>query len=135
MIDNPTATVAGNQHWGHATSRDLYHWENQPIALFPPNDYTYVYSGSAVVDVNNTSGFFPNSTTGVVAIYTLAEYPNGQAGPQQQAIAYSTDGGYSFTPYANNPVIASESSQFRDPKVVWYGNHVSRSQICTFNAD
>lgn len=64
-IDDATALVAGNQHWGHATSQDLYHWVNQPIALFPPNNYTYVFSGSSVVDVNNTSGFFPNQTNGV----------------------------------------------------------------------
>ena len=120
---NPTGIVAGNQHWGHATSQDLYHWENQPIALFPPNNFTFVFSGSAVVDVNNTSGFFPNRTNGVVAIYTLAEYPGGQAGPQQQAIAYSFDSGFTFTPYAQNPVIASNSSQFRDPKVIWYEDH------------
>jgi beta-fructofuranosidase len=118
-IDNPTGIVAGNQHWGHATSRDLYRWENQPIAIFPPNNFTFVFSGSAVVDVNNTSGFFPNQTNGVVAIYTLAEYPGGQAGPQQQAIAYSFDNGYTFTPYDGNPVIPSESLQFRDPKVIW----------------
>lgn len=66
---NPTATVAGNQHWGHATSDDLYHWINQPIALFPPRQNVYVFSGSAVIDENNTSGFFPNQTDGVVAIY------------------------------------------------------------------
>lgn len=66
---NPTATVAGNQHWGHATSRDLYHWTNQPIALFPPKDDVFIFSGSAVVDVNNTSGFFPDQDNGVVAIY------------------------------------------------------------------
>ena len=76
-----------------------------------------------MVDVNNTSGFFPNQTNGVVAIYTLAEYPGGNAGPQQQAIAYSVDGGYTFTPYQNNPVIPSNSSQFRDPKVIWYDDH------------
>jgi beta-fructofuranosidase len=120
---NPTGLVAGNQHWGHATSTDLYHWVNQPIALFPPNNFTYVFSGSAVVDVDNTSGFFPNQTNGVVAIYTLAEYPGGQAGPQQQAIAYSYDDGYTFIPYQGNPVIPSTSSQFRDPKVIWYKDH------------
>ncbi|QDS74267.1 hypothetical protein FKW77_003232 [Venturia effusa] len=120
---NALGLVAGNQHWGHATSKDLYHWVNQPIALFPPNNFTYVFSGSAVVDVDNTSGFFPNQTNGVVAIYTLAEYPGGQPGPQQQAIAYSHDNGYTFTPYQGNPVIASTSSQFRDPKVIWYEDH------------
>lgn len=82
-----------------------------------------MFSGSAVVDVNNTSGFFPNQTNGVVAIFTLAEYPGGFAGPQQQAIAYSHDGGYSFIMYEGNPVIPSNSSQFRDPKVIWYEDH------------
>lgn len=66
---NPTDVVAGNQHWGHATSKDLYHWINQPIALFPPEKDTYVFSGSAVIDTNNTSGFFPDQDNGVVAIY------------------------------------------------------------------
>lgn len=121
---NPTGLVAGNQHWGHATSRDLYHWENQPIALFPPEERVYVFSGSAVVDVNNTSGFFPDQDNGVVAILTLARYfEDGTGGPQQQALAYSRDGGYTFEYYDGNPVIASNSSQFRDPKVLWHEDH------------
>lgn len=69
VTDNPTAVVAGNQHWGHATSRDLYHWENQPIAIFATKD-SQIFNGSAVIDVNNTSGMFPHQTNGVVAIYT-----------------------------------------------------------------
>lgn len=119
---DPTGLTAGNQHWGHATSRDLYHWTNQPIALFPPEERVYVFSGSAVVDANNTSGFFPaNQTDGVVAMFTLARYhEDGSAGPQTQGIAYSTDGGYSFQYYDGNPVIDSNSSQFRDPKVFWH---------------
>ncbi|ATY66193.1 beta-fructofuranosidase [Cordyceps militaris] len=121
---NPTGIVAGNQHWGHATSDDLYHWVNQPIALFPPRKTQYIFSGSAVTDPNNTSGFFPSQKNGVVAIYTLAEYgEDGSPGPQTQAIAYSHDGGYTFTPYQGNPVISSNSSQFRDPKVIWYKDH------------
>lgn len=121
---NPVQDVAGNQHWGHATSQDLYHWENQQIALFPPEETVYVFSGSAVVDVNNTSGFFPNQDNGVVAILTLARYyEDGSAGPQVQAIAYSHDGGYTFQYYDRNPVINSTSSQFRDPKVIWYEDH------------
>ncbi|KAH7322941.1 glycosyl hydrolase [Stachybotrys elegans] len=120
---NPTDYVAGNQHWGHATSDDLYHWVNQPIAIFPPAEDVFVFSGSVVVDTNNTSGFFPNQDNGVVAIYTLAEYPDGQPGPQTQAIAYSYDDGYTFIPYEGNPVIPSNSSQFRDPKVIWYEDH------------
>ena len=121
---NPTGTVAGNQHWGHATSDDLYHWVNQPIALFPPEETVYVFSGSAVVDSNNTSGFFPDQDNGVVAIFTLARYyDDGSPGPQTQNIAYSRDGGYSFEYYEGNPVIDSTSTQFRDPKVLWYEDH------------
>ncbi|TGJ88571.1 hypothetical protein E0Z10_g263 [Xylaria hypoxylon] len=120
---NPTSVVAGNQHWGHATSKDLYHWVNQPIALFPPEERVYVFSGSAVLDVNNTSGFFPDQDNGVVAIFTLARYYENGAGPQTQNIAYSRDGGYSFEYYDANPVIDSTSSQFRDPKVIWYEDH------------
>ncbi|KAL1625747.1 Invertase [Diplodia seriata] len=115
---NPTENVAGNQHWGHATSKDLYHWENQQIAIFPPDSVSNIFSGSAVIDVNNTSGFFPDQDNGVVAMYTL-NTPTKQI----QEIAYSHDGGYTFIPYEGNPVIDSTSTQFRDPKVIWYEDH------------
>ncbi|OCF31230.1 beta-fructofuranosidase [Kwoniella heveanensis BCC8398] len=116
---NPTDIVAGNQHWGHATSPDLYHWTNQPIALAPPNSTAGVFSGSAVLDPNNTSGFFPNTTDGVVAIYTL-NTPERQV----QELAYSYDNGYTFTTYdEGNPVLDVGSNQFRDPKVIWYEDH------------
>lgn len=113
--DNPTGIVAGNQHWGHATSQDLYHWINQPIALGPSAPGDGIFSGSAVIDVNNTSGFFPNQTNGVVAIYTL-----NTATAQTQEIAYSLDDGYTFIKYAQNPVLDINSTQFRDPKVIWH---------------
>ncbi|KAK5287793.1 Invertase, partial [Cryomyces antarcticus] len=131
---NPTSTVAGNQHWGHATSRDLYHWENQQIAIFPSGPTEYIYSGSAVVDVNNTSGFFPNQTNGVVAIYTLAIYTT-QAGEQTQEIAYSRDGGYTFTKYAGNPVISINSTQFRDPKVIWHAETQKWVMVVAYAAE
>lgn len=118
ISDNPTDIVAGNQHWGHATSPDLYHWANQPIALFPPNASSGVFSGSAVIDTNNTSGFFPDQDNGVVAIYTL-NTPTAQV----QQIAYSKDGGYSFEEYEGNPVLDVGLTQFRDPKVIWYEDH------------
>ena len=70
-LDNPTDVVAVNQHWGHATSKDLYHWDNQPIAIYPSAMDEGIFSGSVVIDVNNTFGFFPDQTNGVVAIYTL----------------------------------------------------------------
>ncbi|KAK5125093.1 hypothetical protein LTR85_000767 [Meristemomyces frigidus] len=113
---NPTAAVAGNQHWGHATSSDLYHWDNQKIAIWPPSNTSYVFSGSAVVDTNNTSGFFPDQDNGVVAIYTIAE----ATGSQSQSVAYSRDGGYTFEAYEGNPVIDLNSTEFRDPKVLWH---------------
>ncbi|KAI9891779.1 MAG: hypothetical protein M1814_002343 [Vezdaea aestivalis] len=112
---NPTSTVAGNQHWGHATSKDLYHWDNQKIAIFPSKTGDGIFSGSCVIDSNNTSGFFPSQNNGVVAIYTL-----NTAREQTQEIAYSTDGGYTFIKYAQNPVISINSTQFRDPKVIWH---------------
>ena len=113
--DNPSGLVAGDQHWGHATSKDLYHWTNHPIAISPPNNESQVFSGSAVIDINNTSGFFPNQTNGVVAMYTL-DTPSAQV----QEIAYSLDGGYTFTRYSGNPVINVNSNSFRDPKVIWH---------------
>lgn len=117
MTDNPTADVAGNQHWGHATSKDLYTWENQQIAIFATEN-AQIFSGSAVIDVNNTSGFFPNQTNGVIAIYTLNTRQE-----QTQDIAYSFDGGYTFEIYDQNPVLSIGSNQFRDPKVIWYEDH------------
>jgi beta-fructofuranosidase len=129
-VDNPTAAVAGNQHWGHATSEDLYSWINQPIALFPGSPTEGIFSGSAVVDANNTSGFFPNQTNGVVAIYTL-NTPERQT----QDIAYSFDNGYTFSKYKNNPVIDSNSNQFRDPKVFWYAPTERWVMVVAYSVD
>ena len=111
---NPNATIAGNQHWGHTTSPDLYHWTNQPIAIFPLNSSEGVFTGSIVVDTNNTSGLFPNQTDGVIAIFTSA------TSIQSQALAYSFDEGYTFHRYAGNPVLDINSANFRDPKVFWH---------------
>ncbi|KAK4959669.1 Invertase [Elasticomyces elasticus] len=131
---NPTGTVAGNQHWGHATSRDLYHWENQKIAIFPDSSTSYIYSGSAVVDVNNTSGFFPDQDNGVVAMYTLAYYTT-EPGLQVQEIAYSKDGGYTFEKYSGNPVIDINSTQFRDPKILWHAETQHWVVVVAYAAD
>ncbi|KIW11609.1 hypothetical protein PV08_10911 [Exophiala spinifera] len=116
---NPTDTVAGNQHWGHATSHDLYVWDHQPIALSPASDAEGIFSGSVVLDPDNTSGFFPDQKNGVLAYYTL-----NTADEETQHVAYSRDGGYTFTKHAaGNPVLAIGSHDFRDPKVFWYGDH------------
>lgn len=114
---NPTQMKIGNQVWGHASSKDLLNWTDYGIAIDRPDDGDCIYSGCAVVDKDNTSGLFDESVAPenrVVAIYTAT-------GPFRQELAYSTDGGYTFTKYENNPVIASSSyfASFRDPKVQW----------------
>ncbi len=85
----PDSTVWGPMHWGHATTKDLIHWEHHPVAL-APDDLGYIFSGSAVVDVNNTSGLGSAETPAVVAIYT---YHRPSDNHQTQGIAYSLDGG------------------------------------------
>ncbi|KAL9055692.1 MAG: hypothetical protein Q9162_003418 [Coniocarpon cinnabarinum] len=103
---------------------------NDPNGLFVDDDGTWhmyyqcmrtLLPGSAVVDRNNTSGFFPTQDNGVVAIFTIATYEPVLL--QSQGIAYSHDGGYSFELYEGNPVLDIGSSQFRDPKVIWYEDH------------
>ncbi|KAH0541244.1 hypothetical protein FGG08_004249 [Glutinoglossum americanum] len=113
--DNPTGITPQNKHWGHASSKDLYHWNNHPIAISRSKNGGEIYSGSAVIDVDNTSGFFPYQTNGVVAIYTLHTEQE-----ESQEIAYSIDGGYTFTKYEHNPVISVGLRGFRDPKVIWH---------------
>lgn len=93
----------------------MYHWTNHPPALEPDSSDTFIFSGSAVIDSENTSGFFPDQDDGVVAIYT-AHSPSKET----QHIAYSTDGGFTFTKSVNNPVIDSHTDDFRDPKVFWH---------------
>ena len=110
---NPYGDEPGNLSWGHAVSTDLVHWQELPVALEPDN-LGMIFSGSAVVDHNNTSGLF-NGRPGLVAIYTSA----GEK--QQQSIAYSTDRGRTWTKYDGNPVIPNPGvTDFRDPKVFWH---------------
>ncbi len=117
---NPDATVWGPMHWGHATSTDLVHWKELPIALYPDSLGT-IFSGSAVIDVHNTAGFGKNA---MVAIYTNHSHEGEKAGTatfQNQSIAYSTDEGKTWTRYKGNPVLKNPGIRdFRDPKVSWY---------------
>ena len=119
----PGGTVWGPMHWGHATSKDLIHWQQQPIALYP-DSLGYIFSGSAVVDENNISGFGKNRKIPLVAIYTN-HYPKGaNAGTnnyQNQSIAYSIDNGKTWIKYSKNPVLKNPGiTDFRDPNVMWY---------------
>ena len=119
----PDSTVWGPMHWGHATSKDLIHWSEQPIALYP-DSLGYIFSGSAVVDVNNTSGFGKNGKVPVVAIFTHHDPKGAKARRndfQYQSIAYSLDEGKTWTKYAGNPVVKNPGIRdFRDPKVTWF---------------
>ena len=124
---NPNGTVwALPLYWGHATSKDLITWEHdEDVAVSPFNDKSGAYSGSAVVDEDNTSGFFgalneaqlPKSKR-VVAIWTF----NADDWIETQCISFSLDGGSKFKHYRMNPVIAMNSKQFRDPQVIRYEN-------------
>ncbi len=117
---NPYGSVWGNLSWGHSTSTDLVHWkyEGDPVM---PDAWGLIFSGSAVVDKDNTAGFGRDA---IVAFYTSAK-PTPWGDNQMQCMAYSTDGGKTFTKYANNPVLTSTERDFRDPKVFWYapGKH------------
>jgi fructan beta-fructosidase len=119
----PDAKIWGPMHWGHATSKDMVHWNEQPIALYP-DSLGYIFSGSAVVDVNNTSGFGKDGKAPLVAIFThhnpvLEKQNTGRH--EYQSIAYSLDEGKTWTKYSGNPVLQNPGiSDFRDPKVRWY---------------
>lgn len=119
----PDSTIWGPMHWGHATSTDLVHWQHQPIALYP-DSLGYIFSGSAVVDVNNTSGFGMNGKVPLVAIFTHHDPKGEKAGRndyQNQSLAYSLDEGKTWTKYLGNPVLKNPGiKDFRDPKVRWH---------------
>ena len=106
---NPYGSQWENMTWGHSTSTDLVHWKAEPTAITPDALGT-IFSGCCVVDKNNTAGF---GNDAIVAFYTSA------GARQTQSMAYSTDGGKTFTKYENNPVITSNVPDFRDPHVFW----------------
>ncbi|MBL9137560.1 MAG: glycoside hydrolase family 32 protein [Verrucomicrobiales bacterium] len=113
---NPFGDKWGHMSWGHAVSPDLVHWEHLPIALQEENG-VMIFSGSAVVDEPNTSGFGTGGRPPLVAIYTghHTERPL-----QNQHLAYSNDRGRTWTKYSGNPVLDLGKADFRDPKVFWH---------------
>ncbi len=118
---NPYERDWENMHWGHAVSPDLIHWTELATALHPDTIGT-MFSGSAVVDYDNTSGFGSKKNPPMVVAYTA------ETGDRQvQCIAYSLDNGRTFTKYKGNPVIDSkeiwDSRDTRDPKLLRYGDH------------
>ncbi|MDF2190570.1 glycoside hydrolase family 32 protein [Paraflavitalea sp. CAU 1676] len=119
----PDGTKWGPMHWGHATSTDLLQWREHPIALYP-DSLGYIFSGSAVVDAQNTSGFGKDGQLPLVAIFTHHD-PTGEKNHtgkfQHQSLAYSIDNGNTWIKYAGNPVIPNPGIiDFRDPKVSWH---------------
>lgn len=121
---NPQGNRWGHMSWGHALSADLLHWRHLPVAIDEyvdkSGDSTMIFSGSAVVDEKNTSGFFEKDSGGIVAIYTSHVHRAGEQLKQHQSIAYSKDNGRTFTRYEANPVLDIGKKDFRDPKVFWY---------------
>ncbi|WP_036921981.1 DUF4980 domain-containing protein [Prevotella sp. ICM33] len=106
---NPYGSQWENMTWAHSTSTDLIHWKNHGEVI-QPDALGTIFSGSSVVDKENTAGFGKDA---VVAFYTSA----GAA--QTQSIAYSTDNGETFKKYVNNPILTSDVPDFRDPNVFW----------------
>ena len=112
---NPYGSMWGNMHWAHSTSTDLVHWQQQPVAL-APDAWGTMFSGSCVVDHNNTAGFGKDA---IISMYTSSRPTPFGGDVQAQCIAYSNDGGKTFTKYVGNPVITDEKKDFRDPHVFW----------------
>ncbi|WP_300978320.1 glycoside hydrolase family 32 protein [Flavobacterium sp.] len=118
----PEDIVWGPMHWGHATSTDLLHWQHKKIALFP-DELGLIFSGSAVIDYNNTSGLGTKEHLPMVAIFTYHNMVFEKAGKintQSQGLAYSLDEGETWKKYERNPIISNaDKKDFRDPKVFW----------------
>lgn len=127
---NPYGFDWGNMHWGHAVSKDLLHWKQLPEALYP-DDVGVCFSGSAVIDYNNTSRFKKGEEDVMVAVYTSTFFPtdaqeeDGMVVMERQSVAYSNDKGRTWTKYKGNPVIGNrqdilKSWNDRDPNVFWH---------------
>ncbi|SIT05848.1 glycoside hydrolase family 32 protein [Belliella pelovolcani] len=120
---HPDGNTWGPMHWGHAISEDLVSWEHFPIALFP-DEHGTIFSGSAVVDHQNSSGLGTVDNPPLVAIFTYHDAEGEKAGKndfQTQGIAFSLDKGRTWEKYEANPVLPNpEIMDFRDPKVMWH---------------
>jgi len=132
---HPHSNIWGPMHWGHAITTDLVHWEHLPIALYPDSLGT-IFSGSAVIDWNNSSGLGSRENPPMVAIFTHHNHALEKDGSilfQYQSIAYSLDKGRKWTKYPGNPVLQNPGIRdFRDPKVSW--NEAEQKWIMVFAA-
>lgn len=117
---NPFGDTWGYMSWNHAVSDDMIHWEHRPVAIpYGKEKEEAIFSGSAVVDHNNTSEFGDGSRAPLVAIYTSHYTLDDGTTDQAQSLAYSIDGGKTFEKYEGNPVIVHDDRDFRDPNVMW----------------
>lgn len=114
---NPFGDTWGHMSWGHAVSRDLLHWRQLPLAI-PENNGVMIFTGSVVIDHNDTSGFCKPARECLVAVYTGdGNTPDGHR--ETQNLAYSLDDGRSWKKYEKNPVLDLQLADFRDPSVSW----------------
>ena len=104
---NPYGSMWGNMHWGHSTTTDLIHWKDEGVAL-SPDVWGTMFSGSCLVDKDT-----------IIAMYTASRPTPFDGDVQAQCLAFSTDGGLTFTKYEGNPVLTAEDKDFRDPKAFW----------------
>ena len=124
---NPYGDTWGHMTWGHAVSKDLLHWEHLPNAIgeYPDpatGDSTMIFSGTVVVDENNTSGLCKGKDC-MVAVYTSHVHAKGEGKRQHESLAFSDDHGRTWKRYDKNPVLDIQRKDFRDPKMFWYGPH------------
>ncbi|MBL0327646.1 MAG: glycoside hydrolase family 32 protein [Cytophagaceae bacterium] len=122
---NPFGDLWGHMSWGHAISKDLKKWEELPVAIPEKKNAdgttTMIFSGCAVIDSLNTSGFFDEGyKKGMVAIFTSHVDNKGMGMAQHQSLAYSNDKGRTWKLYEKNPVLDIGLKDFRDPNVIWY---------------
>lgn len=117
---NPFGNRWGYMSWYHAVSDDLVHWEHKPVAIpYGKEEEEAIFSGGAIVDHNNTSGFGDGSRVPIIATYTSHYTREDGSTWQAQSLAYSIDGGETFTKYEGNPVLEFNDPDFRDPNVMW----------------
>ncbi|SHK28130.1 glycoside hydrolase family 32 protein [Hymenobacter psychrotolerans] len=126
---HPDGMEWGPMHWGHATSKDLVTWQEQPIALYP-DSLGWIFSGSAVIDKDNTAGFGQNAMVAIFTHHSSPEEKKKTNKHQYQSLAYSLDEGKTWKKYDGNPVLPNPGIQdFRDPKVSW--NEVAKKWVMT----